>query len=187
MTPEEGYQEAERRIEEAQKLRTKELRLSKLWLTKIPSQIVQLFQLKYLYLSNNQIVEIPDAITKLSRLSKLDLDNNQIVEIPDEIAQLNNLRQLNLSNNQIVEIPDEIAQLSRLDRLDLNNNPLNPALAAVYEQGLSELKKYLIERAKSQITLNEGKLILVGEGAVGKSCGRVLNLWKRVIINKCKS
>ncbi len=171
----------------AQLSQLKWLYLSNNQIVEIPDAITKLSQPKWLYPSNNQIVEIPDAITKLSRLSKLDLDNNQIVEIPDEIAQLNNLRQLNLSNNQIVEIPDEIAQLSRLDRLDLNNNPLNPALAAVYEQGLSELKKYLIERAKSQITLNEGKLILVGEGAVGKSCGRVLNLWKRVIINKCKS
>jgi GTPase SAR1 family protein len=40
----------------------------------------------------------------------------------------------------------------------------------VPRQGLNKLKNYLRERAKSQITLNEGKLILVGEGEVGKSC-----------------
>ena len=193
MTPEEGYREAERRIAKAQKLGTKELRLSKLQLTKIPPQIAQLFQLKYLYLRNNQIVEIPDVIAQLSRLQRLYLNKNQIVKIPPQIAQFSQLRHLYLSDNQIVEIPDAIAQFSHLQELwldnnqigeipnaianlqnlqtlNLNGNPLNPTLAAVYKQGLPELKNYLLERAKSQITLNEGKLILVGEGAVGKSC-----------------
>ena len=139
-------------------------------IVKIPDVINQLSQLKYLYLSDNKIVEIPDAITQLSNLQNLILDNNQIVEIPDVIYQLSQLKYLNLNNNQIVEIPDEIAQLPNLQRLNLYDNPLNPALAAVYQQGLPELQNYLRERAESQITLNEGKLILVGEGEVGKSC-----------------
>jgi hypothetical protein len=146
-----------------------------LWLNdnqivEIPDAIAQLSNLKELYLFNNQIVKIPDAISQLSNLQDLYLRNNQIVEIPDAISQLSNLQGLHLKNNQIVEIPDSISQLSQLKVLNFDNNPLNPALAAVYKQGLSELKNYLRERAKSQITLNEGKLILVGEGEVGKSC-----------------
>ena len=147
MTPEEGYREAERRISQAQKSRNRELNLCRLNLTDIPPQIAEFSQLRLLYLRNNQIVKISDAIAQLSQLQELWLDCNQIVEIPDEIANLSNLRELNLKYN-----------------------PLNPTLAAVYRQGLPELKKYLHERAKSQITLNEGKLILVGEGEVGKSC-----------------
>ena len=193
MTPEEGYREAEKRISEVQTSGQRTLNISKLQLTNIPSRIAQLSQLHTLYLHNNKIVEIPDALSQLSNLQELHLDNNKIVKIPDALSQLSNLQRLYLHNNKIVEIPDVIAQLfqlkrlalsnnqivevsdalaqlSNLQELNLDNNPLNPALAAVYKQGLTKLQKYLRERAKSQITLNEGKLILVGEGEVGKTC-----------------
>jgi Leucine-rich repeat (LRR) protein len=139
-------------------------------IVEIPDAIAQLSNLQYLYLNNNQIVEIPDAIAQLSQLKTLWLNNNQIVEIPDAITQLSNLQRLDLENNKIAEMPDAIAELSNLQKLILYDNPLNPTLVTVYQQGLPELQKYLRERAKSQITLNEGKLILVGEGEVGKSC-----------------
>jgi len=138
-------------------------------IVEIPDVIAQLSNLRQLYLHNNRIVEIPDVIAQLSHLQILWLRSNQIVEIPDAITQLSNLRQLYLHNNQIVEIPDAITQLSNLQVLSLGSNPLNPTLATVYLQGLPELKKYLHERSQA-ITLNEGKLILVGEGEVGKSC-----------------
>jgi len=75
-----------------------------------------------------------------------------------------------LRNNQISEIPAEIAHLAQFKVIYLDDNPLNPELAAAYDQGLDALKDFLRERAKSQITLNEAKLILVGEGEMGKSC-----------------
>ena len=147
-----------------------ELHLDNNKIVKIPDALSQLSNLQRLYLHNNKIVEIPDALSQLSNLQRLYLHNNKIVEIPDVIAQLFQLKRLALSNNQIVEVSDALAQLSNLQELNLDNNPLNPALAAVYKQGLTKLQKYLRERAKSQITLNEGKLILVGEGEVGKTC-----------------
>ncbi len=63
-----------------------------------------------------------------------------------------------------------LAQLEHLEKLYLNNNPLNPELAEAYKQGLDAVKAYLRAKAEAQITLNEAKLILVGEGEVGKTC-----------------
>jgi hypothetical protein len=60
--------------------------------------------------------------------------------------------------------------LENLSRLELDNNPLNPELAEAYKQGIDGVKAYLRAKAESQITLNESKLIIVGEGEVGKSC-----------------
>jgi GTPase SAR1 family protein len=57
-----------------------------------------------------------------------------------------------------------------LDILELDDNPLNPELAAAYKEGLPAVMAYLRSKAAEQITLNEAKLILVGEGEVGKSC-----------------
>ena len=53
---------------------------------------------------------------------------------------------------------------------NLDENPLNPELAEAYKQGLDAVKAYLRAKAEAQIILNEAKLILVGEGEVGKTC-----------------
>ncbi len=51
----------------------------------------------------------------------------------------------------------------------IQRNPFNPELVAAYNNGLDALKSYL--RAKEDsVTLDEAKLILVGEGEVGKTC-----------------
>ena len=84
---------------------------------------------------------------------------------------LNYLQTLDLSNNQLRELPEAIASLTRLQAgLKIDNNPLNPDLAAAYEQGTEALWQYLRAQAEAKITLNEAKLILIGEGEVGKSC-----------------
>ncbi len=138
-------------------------------ITEIPDAIANLTQLQQLYLLGNQIIEIPDAIANLTQLKELSLDNNEIKEIPDAIANLTQLQQLYLSGNQIAEIPDAISDLTQLQELFLDRSPLNPDLAAAYEQGLDAVMEYLRAKAESEIVLNEAKLILVGEGEVGKT------------------
>jgi hypothetical protein len=54
--------------------------------------------------------------------------------------------------------------------LKLGVNPLNPELAAAYKDGLDAVKRYLRAKAQAQVVLNEAKLILIGEGEVGKNC-----------------
>ncbi|MBI4784532.1 MAG: hypothetical protein HY785_24935 [Oscillatoriophycideae cyanobacterium NC_groundwater_1537_Pr4_S-0.65um_50_18] len=55
-----------------------------------------------------------------------------------------------------------------METLALDGNPLNPALKSAYDAGLDELKAYLrsLENAEP---LYEAKLVLVGEGNVGKT------------------
>ncbi|NES23982.1 MAG: hypothetical protein F6K41_34995, partial [Symploca sp. SIO3E6] len=115
--------------------------------------------------------EIPAAIAQLTHLQSLDLSSNEITEIPAAIAQLTHLQVLNLSKNQIKEIPVAIGQLTSRQYLDLNNNPLNPILKIAYDKGLDELQAYLksIEQPEQREELYEAKLVLVGEGGVGKT------------------
>ena len=138
-------------------------------ITEIPEAIANLTQLQELYFFKNQIIEIPEDITNLSQLKTLALDNNRITEIPEAIANLTQLKILALDNNRITEIPEAIANLTQLKTLYLNNNPLNPDLAAAYEQGIDAVMQYLKAKAEEDIVLNEAKLILVGEGEVGKT------------------
>ena len=80
------------------------------------------------------------------------------------------MNKLTLHKNQLTDLPLSIAQLGHLEKFDLDNNPLNPELSEAYRQGSDAIKIYLRAKAAKQITLNEAKLILIGEGEVGKSC-----------------
>jgi len=80
------------------------------------------------------------------------------------------LQLLNLFFNQLTDLPPSLAQLRHLTKLELRDNPLNPELAEAYSQGVDAVKAYLRAKAAAQIILNEAKLILVGEGEVGKTC-----------------
>jgi internalin A len=154
-----------------------ELDLSRNQITEIPDAIAALSNLQQLYLWNNQITEIPDAITALSQLQKLDLDHNQITKIPDAISAIYNLQFLSLGNNKITEIPDAITQLVNLKLLVLENNPIANVPPEIIRKGwgkdhgddgdpqaiFSYLKNY------NKRPLNEIKVLLVGEGDVGKT------------------
>jgi len=139
-------------------------------LRELPEDLASLTQLQVLDLRNNQLRELPEAIASLTQLLLLNLSNNQLRELPEAIASLTWLQLLNLSDNQLRELPEAIASLTWLQELNLKNNPLNPDLAAAYEQGTGAVLQYLRAKAQAQITLNEAKLILIGEGEVGKSC-----------------
>ncbi|MEK7729107.1 MAG: COR domain-containing protein [candidate division KSB1 bacterium] len=85
------------------------------------------------------------------------------------------LQRLNLYNNLLTDIPHSLIALKNFDKVVFHNsglatNPLNPELRAAYNQGLDTVKAYLRAKAEAQIILNEAKLIIIGEGEVGKSC-----------------
>jgi C-terminal of Roc, COR, domain/Ras of Complex, Roc, domain of DAPkinase/Leucine rich repeat len=139
-------------------------------LTGLPNEIASLTKLEILVLAFNGLMILPDVITSLTQLRELHLFENQLISLPDKIASLTQLTILDLSLNYLTNIPDGIASLTQLTMLSLMGNPLEPELDAAYEQGFEEVLQFLRARAEGEVTLNEAKLILVGEGAVGKSC-----------------
>ncbi|MCB8977257.1 MAG: GTP-binding protein [Ardenticatenaceae bacterium] len=104
-------------------------------------------------------------------LRVLDLDNNEIREIPPEIAQLTKLQRLNLSKNKLAELPLEITKLAQLKHLDLKSNFLTIPLEILAQRSNAQaILDYLRKRQEAPARpLNEAKLILVGQGGVGKT------------------
>ncbi|MDB9465450.1 COR domain-containing protein [Dolichospermum circinale] len=135
-------------------------------------------------LRNNQLTTLPEAIAQLSNLTGLYLANNQLTTLPEAIAQLSNLRELYLSYNQLTTLPEAIKQLSQLEKLDLRGNQLNiPAeiLGSSWDSlgKPSEILTYYFSlQTEEQQPLNEAKVLLVGQGTVGKT-----SLVKRLIKN----
>ncbi|ELP54065.1 small GTP-binding domain protein [Microcystis aeruginosa TAIHU98] len=157
----------------------------------IPEALTHLTSLQFLYLSNNQIREIPEALAHLTSLQFLYLSNNQIREIPEALAQLTSLQYLFLSYNQIREIPEALAHLVNLKRLVLENNPITNVPPEIIRQGWGKtiwddgnpqaIFSYLKDKGEKR-PLNELKVLLVGEGDVGKT-----SLLKRLLHNTFNS
>lgn len=138
-------------------------------LNRLPDFLGQLTQLQNLILQNNQITVLPDSVGQLTNLQTLDLGRNQLTSLPDSLGQLKLLLRLDLGENLLTSLPECLSQLTQLHMIDLEGNQLNPELEAAYEQGLDALIVFLKAKAEDQIVLNEAKLILIGEGEVGKT------------------
>jgi internalin A len=147
----------------------------------IPDFIFQFSQLMSLDFSRNQISRIPNAISQLSRLTYLFVSGTQISSIPSSVGALRELRWLDLGHNRLMTVPAQLAQLTNLERIFLHGNPglgipeeiLGPISEEVYSTQKEpkpplEILAYLAKAADSR-PLNEAKIILVGQGAVGKT------------------
>ncbi|MFI3219080.1 MAG: COR domain-containing protein [Methylococcales bacterium] len=161
-------------------------------LTQLPPEITQLTALQSLDLSVNQLTQLPPEIAQLAALQRIDLSSNELTQLPPEIAQLTALKSLYLSDNQLTQLPPEIALLINLVVLDVRKNPIYPAnvIGKLKKQGEGiyipqhssdlpeefldkmswEIYSYLTSDKRKPIPLNEAKLILVGDGTVGKTC-----------------
>ena len=145
------------------------LSLSSLNLTSVPLEIIRLRNLTNLQLWDNQLTSLPPEITKLTNLTSLDLDNNRLTSLPPEISRLTNLTSLSLDSNQLTSLPPEITSLTNLTSLSLNKNQLpvppetlaNPADVKAIFAALAGMV--------SGERLNEAKMLVVGDGKVGKS------------------
>lgn len=149
----------------------KELLLHEAGLKSLDEWIGQLTNLTGLWLGNNQLSSLPNSIGQLHKLDRLHLHSNQLTSLPESIGQLANLDSLTLEDNQLTSLPTSLARLEKLTRLNLAKNPLNPALKSAYKAGLPELRAYLrsLEDEEAAEPLYEAKLVLVGEGDVGKT------------------
>ena len=166
-------------IEEAAESKQPSLNISYNQLTTLPPEITELTNLTELYLSGNQLTSLPLEITKLTKLTRLDLYGNQLTSLPLEITKLTNLIWLDLSDNQLTALPPEITKLTKITGLDLSGNPLESPPPEIVEQGVGAIFRYLRQLIWGAVEQNEAKLILVGQGDVGKTC-----LAKRLIYDE---
>lgn len=132
----------------------------------LPPTIGQLTNLRWLYLDDNQLETLPSEVGLLTNLQKLNLFENRIGMLPPEVGNLINLRELSLEHNPLRALPSEVGQLIKLQKLGRPDWLVLPP--EIVRQDISTILAYL--RACSQTTERyEAKVILVGDGSVGKS------------------
>ncbi|WP_420265852.1 COR domain-containing protein [Candidatus Magnetominusculus dajiuhuensis] len=149
-------------------------------LKELPAFIGDLKNLTSLSVANNKLKELPAFIGDLKNLTSLSVANNQLKELPTFIGDLKNLTSLSVSGNQLKELPTFIANIEKLNDLYINDNPLEFPPPEILKQGTFAIKEYLkgFSDGKGR-KLYEAKLLVVGEGGVGKT-----SLCKRLIDDK---
>ena len=149
------------------------LNLSGNQLTGLPSEISQLTHLKKLMLGDvfggNQFISLPPAISQLNNLTVLGLGGNQLTVLPPTIEQLNHLTMLDIRWNQLTTLPPEIGHLALLRELYLDGNPLISPPPEIVAQGTQAILAYFQARLQESQKRWVSKLIVVGEGGVGKT------------------
>ncbi|HYC59678.1 MAG TPA: COR domain-containing protein [Thermoanaerobaculia bacterium] len=144
------------------------LRLDLLRFARMPDWIRDLRKLTLLTFAGTGLHALPGWISELAELQYLNLSGNRLQSLPDTISSLSRLDQFDLRNNELVTIPPSIARLPKLREINLEGNPLSPALRSAYEQGLGPLRAFLRSLNEAD-PLYEAKLMLIGEGNVGKT------------------
>jgi len=144
----------------------------------MPKEIGYISTLKILDVSGNQITNLPTELGQIRQLKFLDLSRNKLTDLPYELINLENLESLDLRSN-VLGIPPEILEKTGEPKTILN----------YYFQ----ISTYVLRRAEGEAThttidispdvihvsrtasssfaksINEIKLILVGQGSVGKT------------------
>lgn len=151
-------------------------------LTTLPPEIGLLSHLEELNLNGNKITTLPPEIGLLKNLVNLNVANNRLTTLPPEIGLLDNLQRLDFSNekdynnkytvnNMIATLPMEINNLKKIKNLSLVGNPINipPEVIEKPENPKAILNYYFSLVSNRKRTLNEIKLLVVGQGSVGKT------------------
>lgn len=161
----------------------RELNLNGNQLSTLPPEIGRLTALTDLDLAGNQLSALPPEIGQLTALTHVDLESNLLSTLPPDIGRLTTLTELNLENNDLSTLPPEIDRLSALTSLFLDKNDrlgippeiLGPTCIKVLTREdesaapTAILDYYFRTQIVATRPLNEAKLVLIGDGEVGKT------------------
>ncbi len=123
------------------------------------------------FIRTNELKSLPAEIEKLIKLKRLDLSNNRVTSLPAEIGKLSQLEELILLGNNLTTLPLEIYKLTKLKKLDLRGNQLPipfEIIEKIYDPP-AIIAAYLSATEQTRRPINQVKIIIVGQPAVGKT------------------
>jgi small GTP-binding protein len=119
-------------------------------------------------MTNEELLKVIEE-AKASGATWLDLRAKEITNLPPEISHLQSLLYLDLNYNNLTTLPPELLQLTKLEILDLRGNPLTSPPYEIATQGIEAIRQYFANLQAGERPLNEVKVLLVGDGAAGKT------------------
>ena len=135
----------------------------------LPENLESLANLESLFLGHNQIKKLPSSIKYLKNLTELYINDNPLTSLPPEIGELPSLKKIYAYNCKFHSLPKEITKLKDLKFFFLRNNPLQHPPLEIADQGIEAITNYFEELEKGTVKNYEAKLIIVGNGRIGKT------------------
>lgn len=173
-----NFDKVNERLENVRRHGWQRLDLRNCGLELIPKEIFRFKNLVSIDLSNdpfcdeenrNKIKSIPDEIANLNNLKRFNISNNELKLVSEKIANLPKLNYLNLNNNKLTDISEKIANMESLEDLLLEDNPFDLIPPEIVARGIHAIRNFFAELEEKDY-LYEVKLLLVGQGRVGKTC-----------------
>ncbi len=135
----------------------------------LPDSLGSLTGLTYLNVADNQLTELPRSLVTATRLRTLRAGINQLSILPDWIRALRNLIDLGVGSNEITSLPDWLTEMPNLEEFSVYGNPLVSPPPEIAESGTSSVMAFLRARREGASEQWVSKLLVVGEGGVGKT------------------
>ncbi|GAA6167901.1 COR domain-containing protein [Sessilibacter corallicola] len=146
--------------------------------------LAQMISLKCLDLSSNQIgSEGAKKLSALTNLTALIIGNNKIGDTAlPSLSRLTNLKNLDIQNNPITDLSsllnllkdyqliDGTNRIKQARNINISDCPISHPPREIINQGVEAILKYFGElKAQGETQLFEAKMLVVGEGGVGKT------------------
>jgi internalin A len=130
----------------------------------------RLKRLRYLSLRDMHLAGRLVGLSDLTELRVLNIQNTGLKTLPAAVSRLWNLETLVLKGNRLSEVPRDVADLPNLKYLDVADNPITSPPPEIASRGLAAVQGYFDSMREGPVeALYEAKLLLVGEGGVGKT------------------
>lgn len=143
-----------------------------LWRTlvaELPASIGDLHALEWLLVEGcRNLMTLPATVDGLWKLQHLDVSDSGLHGLPDGLGKLSQLRTLRINDNLLVTMPDWLLDLPRT-QLFLHGNPLASPPPEIANEGTSAVLDFLAECREGASRQWLSKLLVVGEGGVGKT------------------
>jgi internalin A len=136
-------------------------------LASLPEEVTGLRSLLRLNVASNLLRALPDALGRLSQLESLIVSGNTLESLPASIGDLQQLEILRIGGNRLSTLPTSIRQLKRIREFTVRGNDLGLP-AEIETAGFSAACDFLF-RSSERRKLGEAKILLVGQGGVGKT------------------
>lgn len=138
-------------------------------LAAVPEWIGDLTELARLDLDRNRFTALPSSLARLTLLQELNVSHNALAEVPPAMRELRRMEKLWLNDNAIRALPDWLVELPRLTEMTVENNPLLSPPPEISSSGPTSTLEFLKARRQGSVRQWQSKMLVVGEGAVGKT------------------
>lgn len=120
--------------------------------------------------------QLSNEIALLINLKSLYLSRSRLAALPDVFGELKKLERIYLFGSQLEFLPNSLKELPNITYFSVEKTPLGERIPPeILNQSAKEIINYILSQqtTSSQDYFNESKMIIVGQGRVGKTC--VLN------------